>query len=69
MISTHRTGPFPPLQLPPMPLSMPNLTRIILYHQTMFAGYMDSVVTYIAIVTGLVQRPNALNAKRGIIGH
>lgn len=33
------------------------------------AGDVHSLVTYIGIVPGLIQRRNALNTKRAIIGH
>lgn len=32
-------------------------------------GNVDSLATYVGIVPGLVQRPNALNAKNIITGH
>ena len=70
MILTHRTGPCPPLHLQSMPWSTPDLTRmIILFHQAVVAGNVDSLATYTEIVLGFVQRQNTLNAKRAINGH
>lgn len=40
---------------------------IKLPHQTILTRDVDSLGTYIGIVPGLVQRPNALNAKSPII--
>lgn len=65
-----QNGPISALMAFINPWLLANLTRmIILPCQTVFAGNVDSLATYIGIVPGLIQRPNTLNAERAIIGH
>lgn len=63
----HSTGPFLPLWLPSVPWWMPNLTRMIILCQMSWHGIW-TVCHLLGIMPGLIQTPNALNAKRTAAG-
>lgn len=70
MTLTNIMSPFLLLCLSSTFWPMPNLMRtIILPHQTILSGDMESQANYIGIVQRLVQRPKALNHKRANVGN